>query len=115
MKTAYLVTKPWLGTVDPEDADFGREMLAKFLGQLAGAPERPSAVCFYTSGVTAATRGVLHEETLEELARAGVPVLVCGTCVEHYGIGDRLVAGGEVADMKSIAGALGGAEKVITI
>jgi hypothetical protein len=115
MKTAYLVTKPWLGTVDPDDADFGREMLGKFLGQLLDAPEKPSAVCFYTSGVAAAVQGVPYQETLEGLARAGVPLLVCGTCVEHYEIGDLLVTGSEVADMKAIAGALGGADKVLTI
>jgi hypothetical protein len=115
MKTAYLVTKPWLGTVDPDDADFGREMLGKFLGQLLEAPEKPSAVCFYTSGVMAVIRGVPYQETLEGLVRAGIPLLVCGTCVEHYEISEQLVAGSDLADMKAIAGALGGAEKVLTI
>lgn len=114
MQTAYLVTRPWLGHVGADDIAFGQAMLGKFLGQLVAAPEKPSALCFYTEGVKAALDDSPVREALSSLESAGVPVLLCGTCIEHYGISDR-IAVGEVADMPRIAGALGSAEKVVTI
>lgn len=114
MKTAYLVTKPWLGTVDPADLDFGQSMLGKFLGQLAEAPEPPTAICFYTEGVKAALDDSPCRDVLRKLEEAGIPLLLCGSCLDHYDLHDR-VAVGRVSDMPTIAGALGGAEKVVTV
>ena len=114
MRTAYLVTKPWLGTIDADDLEFGLTMLGKFLGQLAAAPEKPSAVCFYTEGVKAALEDSPFVDTLQQLADAGVPLLLCGTCVDHYGLEGQLSVG-EIADMQAIAGALATADKVVTV
>jgi len=114
MDTAYLVTRPHLGHVAPEDLEFGQKMLGKFLGQLVGAPEPPEAICLYTEGVKAALEGSPVLGDLEQLEAAGVPILLCGTCIEHYGVADR-VRVGEVVDMQRIAIALGGADKVVTV
>lgn len=114
MRTAYLVTKPWLGNVEPADLEFGQAMLGKFLGQLAGAPEKPTAICFYTEGVRVAVDDSPVLEALHTLEGSGVPLLLCGSCVEHYDLAQRLAIG-QVSDMATIAGALGHAEKVITI
>jgi hypothetical protein len=114
LSTAFLVTKPWLGSVEPDDLEFGQAMLGKFLGQLAEAPEKPTAICFYTEGVRAAIDGSPCAEVLERLEAAGIPLLLCGSCIDYYQIADRVIAG-QVSDMATIAGALGGAGKVITV
>ena len=114
MRTAYLITKPWLGTVESTDLEFGQAMLGKFLGQVAEAPQKPSAICFYTEGVRAAVDDAPCGEVLEKLSQAGIPLLLCGTCIDHYGLADRVVVG-EISDMATIASALGQAEKVITV
>ena len=114
MNTAYLITKPWLGTVEIADRSFGQSMLAKFLGQVAAAEPKPSAICFYTEGVKAALADAPFREPLDALERAGVPLLLCGTCIEHYGVAAQVVVG-SIADMKAIATALGSADKVVTV
>lgn len=114
MRTTFLVTKAWLGTVDDVDRSFGQEMLAKFFGQLVGTEPRPSAICFYTEGVKAALADTPFHAALVSLEAAGVPLLLCGTCLDHYGIAEKTVVG-TVADMRTIAAALSNADKVITI
>lgn len=109
-----LMTKAVLGTVAPEDAAFGAEMVDRFLHALEGAGPRPEAICLYTEGVRLAARGSPAELGLKLLAGQGVRVVACRTCLERYGLLDQ-VAVGEVGTMKDIAGLLMGAHHVITV
>ena len=96
-----LVTKPWLGTVEPADAAFGREMLDKFFHALESAERKPTTICFYTEGVKCLAAGSPFLLSLRMLQEMGVDLLLCGSCVEHYELSD-VIAFGEIGTMKEI-------------
>ena len=95
------------------DADLGRRILANFLrksGALAGL----EAICLYNSGVKLAANDspVLTELTL--LHEQGVEVMPCGTCVDHYGLRDKIGVG-RICSMDEIIAELNRCEKSITL
>lgn len=112
--TVILVTKPQLGTVAAEDAEFGAEMLDKFFHTLESRKERPEAICFYTEGVKALAKGSVLETGLRLLHGLGVKLIACGSCVQRYGLADQLAVG-DVKGMPDIVELISQAEKVVTI
>ena len=53
-------------------------------------------------------------ENIQTLLDKGAKVLVCGTCLNYYGIMERLKIG-TVSNMYDILGAMQRADKVITL
>ena len=74
----------------------------------------PDVLVFYNSGVRLAVEGSPVLEDLRALAQAGMRLLICGTCLGHYELKDK-VAVGEVSNMYSIAETLLGAGKVVSV
>jgi intracellular sulfur oxidation DsrE/DsrF family protein len=74
----------------------------------------PREICFYDEGVklTVSNSPVLEE--LESLAGKGVELIVCTTCLKHFGILDDLAVG-TAGGMKEIVDAQDVAAKVITL
>jgi peroxiredoxin family protein len=58
------------------------------------------------------TEGSALLEDLCELAGRGVQVLSCGTCLDYYGLKEKLKVGG-VTNMFSIVSLLSAADRVI--
>lgn len=113
-RTVILVTRPGLGTTLPADADFGLEMLDKFFHTLERLADKPLAICFYTEGVKVLEQGspvVLGLKLLESL---GVSIVACQSCVNRYGLQDR-IAVGRIGGMPDIVQLMNQADKVITI
>ncbi len=67
---------------------------------------------FYNSGARVTCEGSASLEDLKNLADAGVEILTCGTCLDHYGITDKLAVG-DVTNMYVIADKLTGATNVV--
>ena len=111
---AILVTKPGLGTTPAEESTFGIELMEKFLHTLEGLPDKPKAICFYTEGVKLTAQGSAVELGLKLLDSEGVRLVACQTCLDHYGVEDRIAAV-EVVGMNDIVAILAEASKVITI
>lgn len=109
-----LVTKPYLGTVMPEDAGFGAEMLDKFFHTLERNPQKPSAIAFYTEGVRCAVEGSPFVLGLKLLESLGVRIVLCKTCLQRYGLEEK-VAVGRIGGMPEIVHLMSDAQKVITI
>ena len=85
-----------------------RAVLIKgFLFALTQQDELPSAILFYNGGATLTTEGSASLEDLKNLAAQGVEILTCGTCLNYYGLTDKLAVG-EVTNMYSIV------EKLVT-
>ena len=53
-------------------------------------------------------------ESVRALQEKGTEVLVCGTCLDYYGLTERLEAG-EVSNMYDILGRMQEAAKVVTL
>ena len=109
-----LVTREGLGQVDPADRPFGLEMFDRFLHALESQAVKPQAICFYTEGVKLVCNGSPALLGLRILHGQGVRLVACRTCLEHYGLSDK-VAVGEAGGMNDIAGLLTQADSVVTV
>jgi hypothetical protein len=110
--TVVVLSKPVLGTVTPETASFGGEMLDKFLHTMERQELRPQAICLYTEGVRLACEGSPVLLGLQLLAGLGSKVLLCGSCLEELGLSDSVKVG-EIATMKDIVTCLSEADRVL--
>ena len=57
----------------------------------------PRAICFYTEGVRLACEGSPVLEELRALEAAGVHLILCQTCLDYFGLKDKVrvgIAGG---------------------
>jgi hypothetical protein len=109
-----LVRQEGLGQVPSEDRAFGIEAFDIFCHTLETEPEKPTALCFYTDGVKLLAEGSLLLPALALLQGMGIRLVACGTCVDHFGLTDRLALG-DRGTMKEILGLMLGADSVITI
>lgn len=109
-----LVRQEGLGTVAPEDRSFGIEMFDRLLHSIESQPDKPEAICFYTEGVRLCCEGSILIPSLKLIEAMGVPLVLCKTCLEKYGLLDK-VAVGHVGTMKEIASLLLGAHHVVTV
>ncbi|MFN2369543.1 MAG: DsrE family protein [Candidatus Krumholzibacteriia bacterium] len=91
-----------------------RKLARTYLGVLDAADMLPRSVCLYAEGVKLAVKGSSLLEELEALAAKGVELLVCSTCLNHFGLMNDLQVG-QAVGMKEIVEAQWGAAKVITL
>ncbi|MCM1169641.1 MAG: sulfurtransferase-like selenium metabolism protein YedF [Bacteroides sp.] len=94
------------------DERLGSLLIKAFLNVLPELDSLPQAICFYNEGVklTCADSPVL--ESLKVLQEKGVSLVVCGTCVEFYGLQEK-VAVGSISNMYHIATLLSQSFKVV--
>lgn len=111
---AVFVNHDQVGEGDPE---LGRNLIKMALYTLSESDEVPASLLFMNGGVRliagpdAEQQCVDNVKTLEE---KGTEVLVCGTCLNFFGIGDDLKVG-EVSNMYDILGRMQEAAKIITL
>ncbi len=94
--------------------ELGKILIKGFIYALTQLPEKPEAVLFLNGGVHLAAEGSNTVEDLKVLAQSGVVVRACGTCLNYYGLIDKLAVG-EVADMMEIAERITGANKTVML
>ena len=88
-----------MGTGDDE---LGATLMKAFVFALTQQDELPATILAYNGGVKLTVEGSPVLDDLKKLADAGVEILSCGTCLNHYGITDKLAVG-EVTNMYVIA------------
>lgn len=108
---AVFIGKEQIGTGDPE---LGGSLMKMFLYTLAQDDHVPRYVLFMNSGVKLLVENEQIVEHLKVLQEKGAQVLVCGTCLNFYGIADQLQAG-TVSNMYDIVDAMKIVDKVITL
>jgi len=89
-------------------------LVAKFLSLAAQAEEKPAKILFYTEGVMLVCEGSPVLQWLRILEDAGVELIVCSTCLEYFGLIDK-VRVGKVGGMPGILAALQEADKVVSL
>lgn len=82
--------------------ELGKILLKGFLFALTQQEKLPSTILFYNGGASITCEGSASLEDLHELSRRGVEILTCGTCLNYYGLTDKLQVG-EVTNMYVIA------------
>ena len=82
--------------------ELGRILLKGFLFALTQQETLPSTILFYNGGASVTCEGSASLDDLRELAKLGVEILTCGTCLNYYGLTDKLRVG-EITNMYVIA------------
>lgn len=96
------------------ERELGIALMKSFLYASAEADDVPSKIVFMNTGVRLVTESdetAAHVKTLED---RGVEVLVCGTCLDFYGLKEQLEVG-LVSNMYEIQSALIGAYNIVSI
>lgn len=109
---AVFIGKDHLGEGDPT---LGYNLLKMFLYTLSQSESIPAYVLFMNSGVklpAGEEQDVLA--SLRALAEGGAQLMVCGTCLNYYGIADKLQIG-QVSNMYDILSKMQEADKVLTV
>jgi selenium metabolism protein YedF len=94
--------------------ELGKRLVGNFLRTLAGLEAKPDAIIFYNAGVRLLAKDSPCLDGLKALDDAGVDLLACVTCLDFYGLQDKLALG-QVSNMREIAQRLMTAGKVITV
>ncbi len=95
-------------------AELGGILMRGFFHTLNEVQPLPSTIVFINRGVSLVAEGSEVLDDLRALCDKGVEVLACGTCLEYYGLTDKVEAG-QVSNMYSIAEALLQADNVVSI
>ena len=106
-----LVTREGMGRAAPE---LGLKLINAYFDLLCADETLPSCVCFYAEGVKLTVEGSPILDVLRALEEKGVPLKICGTCLDFYGLADKVKVG-EVSNMKALIERQWEADKVITI
>jgi len=110
-RTLVLVTREGMGDAEPE---LSRKLFATWTRLVLENDSLPGAICFYAKGVRMVAEGSPVLETLKAFEAKGVRLIVCSTCLNFYGLVDRVKVG-IVGGMGDILAAQWKAEKVIAL
>lgn len=92
--------------------ELGHILMKSFIFALTQLDDLPDKILFYNGGAKITIEGSESLEDLKVLEEQGVEIMTCGTCLDYYGIKDKLSIG-SVTNMYSIVEALQSAMNVI--
>ena len=92
--------------------ELGHILIKSFIFALTQLDDLPDKILFYNGGAKLTVEGSESLEDLRTLEEQGVEIMTCGTCLDYYGIKDKLAIGG-VTNMYSIVESLQSAMSVI--
>ena len=84
------------------DEALGALLMKGFVFALTQQDELPATILFYNGGAKLTCENAPTLEDIKFLEAQGVEILTCGTCLNHYGLVDKLQVGG-VTNMYVIA------------
>ena len=90
----------------------GKVLIKGFIFAVSQLDELPSAILFYNGGAQLTAEGSDSINDLKEMEAQGVEILTCGTCLDYYGLKEKLVVG-SVTNMYSIVEKMNEADKII--
>ena len=82
--------------------ELGHILMKGFIYALAHQEKVPDTMLFYNGGAHLTCEGSESLDDIKELAARGTKILTCGTCLDFYGIKDKLAVG-EVTNLYAIA------------
>ncbi len=92
--------------------ELGKVLMKSFIFAVTQLDTLPKTMLFYNGGATLTTEGSDSLEDLKSLEAQGVEIMTCGTCLDYYGLKEKLAVG-SVTNMYSIVETIAGAGKVI--
>lgn len=108
---AVFIGKEIIGSGNEE---LGKNLMKMFFYTLTESNDIPKYLLFMNDGVKVPTLNEQAIEHLGALQNKGVEILVCGACLNFYGLEDKLTVG-RVSNMYEITSAMQEVSKVITL
>lgn len=91
--------------------ELGAILMKGFIYAVSQLERLPKAMLFYNGGAKLTVEGSVSVEDLKNMEAQGVEILTCGTCLNFYGLTDKLAVGG-VTNMYTIVEKLAGARVI---
>lgn len=111
MAKTFFIASDMLGEGDEA---LGRILMKNFLYSLARNDVAPKKLMFANRGVFLACQGSESLDDLRMLAQDGVAIASCGTCLDFYGLTEKLAVG-VVGTMPAAVETLAGDAEVVTV
>jgi selenium metabolism protein YedF len=92
----------------------GRVLIRSFLHTLTEVSGRPDTMIFFNTGVRLTSEGSEVLDDLEALEQKGVAILICGTCLDYFGLKEK-IAVGQISNMYTIAETMLAAGRLVTV
>lgn len=92
--------------------ELGKTLLKGFLFAVSQLPSLPRTILFYNGGAHLTCEGSASLEDIRSMADRGVDIRTCGTCLNFYGLTEKLEVG-SVTNMYEIVETLAKAGKVV--
>lgn len=108
-KTVVVISSKAMGEGSDE---LGTALMKGFLYALSQQEELPATVLFYNGGASITCEGSVSLEDLKSMEAQGVEILTCGTCLNFYGLTDKLAVG-QVTNMYTIVEKMTGADLLV--
>ena len=94
------------------DAKLGTALMKAFVFALTKQDQLPDTILCYNTGTSLTCEGADTLEDLKLLESEGVTILTCGTCLDFYGLKEKLAVGG-VTNMYDIVERMENAAQII--
>ena len=107
--TVYAFSSNCMGVGNDE---LGATLMKGFIYAVSQLEELPKTMLFYNGGAKLTVEGSASLEDLKSLQAQGVEILTCGTCLNFYGLSEKLAVG-EVTNMYSIVDKLNSASHIV--
>ena len=107
--TVVVVSSDRMGIGNDE---LGKVLIKGFIFAVTQLDTLPKTMLFYNGGAALTAEGSESLEDLKSLEAQGVEILTCGTCLDYYGLKDKLAVG-SVTNMYSIVETMAKAGKII--
>ena len=94
------------------DAKLGTNLMKAFVFALTKQDQLPDTILCYNTGASLTCEGADTLEDLKLMESEGVTILTCGTCLDFYGLKEKLAVGG-VTNMYDIVERMENAAQII--
>ena len=92
--------------------ELGKVLIKGFIFVVTQLDTLPKTMLFYNGGATLTTEDSDSLEDLKSLEAQGVEIMTCGTCLDYYGLKDKLAVG-TVTNMYSIVETMAKAGRIV--
>lgn len=92
--------------------ELGKVLIKGFIFAVTQLEKLPKTMLFYNGGATLTAEGSDSLEDLKSLEAQGVEILTCGTCLNYYGLTEKLQVG-SVTNMYTIVEKMAEADKIV--
>ncbi|MFI3322624.1 MAG: sulfurtransferase-like selenium metabolism protein YedF [Rikenellaceae bacterium] len=92
--------------------ELGVMLMKAYFSTIAQSDSLPSTIIFYNEGVRYAAKDSAIISTLKEIENKGVMLIICGTCVDYFGIKESIEIG-VISNMYKISQTLQNTAKIV--